>query len=629
MSENHEKRNKIKCPSCNAAISVDETDELIKCPYCDSVFSLSGMLGDSDLVKTTRIKAKTYKDVELAKIEANKEYNKKQMENAAKEEAAKYRKSKFGKITISCGVFFLLVFLAFVKSNFWCSLIALVQGGLMVTSWLMGSHIIAEKKPHLHTLLAVIGLLLMILFISSYSASEDPKNKHAAKWNDTFLNEVVPKPKTNSFYNYEYYDYSNLYSIRAYKLSLSDFNKYVDAIIEDGFEIESEKTDSRYSAYNPDGALIELSYYPNDKELLIEYNAPKNYGDIIWPSSEMMSYIPKPESNTGKVHNDNATFFSADVSNVSYDQYTAYVTKCIDSGFDVDYYRSDEYFRAENEDGIKLIVSYEGFNTINIWVDDRRGQKEEAISEDEASILCASDYKYKDYKEVQKMLEESGFSNISTEAIYDIVFGFTSEGEVDSVSINGKTDYQEGDVFKKDSPIIITYHMKKDDDPDKKVEENEQDESSNLNENSKSDSASGTEITNEDVADSGYVYYSSNDKSTYKNGNSGQYAYSASSPLYESYIIVDFDEGYVYMFQEGEGNTTCDKVAIESGDLNDVLIITYHDGGDSWSYGLHFRWKNQPDHLVLEDNDHFEYDYYPTDLSDALSLKKKKTIYNY
>lgn len=128
---------------------------------------------------------------------------------------------------------------------------------------------------------------------------------------------------------------------------------------------------------------------------------------------------------------------------------------------------------------------------------------------------------------------------------------------------------------------------------------------------------------------SGYVDYSSNDKSTYKNGDSGQYAYSASHPLYDSYIIIDFDEGYVYMFQEGDGNTTCDKVAIESGNLNDILIVTYHDGGDSWSYGLHFAWKNQPNHLVLEDNDHFEYDYYPTNLDGALRLKSKKKIYNY
>ena len=73
-------------------------------------------------------------------------------------------------------------------------------------------------------------------------------------------------------------------------------------------------------------------------------------------------------------------------------------------------------------------------------------------------------------------------------------------------------------------------------------------------------------------------------------------------------------------------STTCERVKIESGTLNDVVIITYHDGGTTWSEGLHFRWKRQPDHLIREDNDHFEWDFYPTNLEDALAIREKKTI---
>ncbi len=122
------------------------------------------------------------------------------------------------------------------------------------------------------------------------------------------------------------------------------------------------------------------------------------------------------------------------------------------------------------------------------------------------------------------------------------------------------------------------------------------------------------------------VYYSTNDNKTVKNGNSGVYAYKS---IYDVYYIIDFDKGYVYYFANGNGNSTCDRVKIESGDLNNVLIITYHDGGETWSYGLHFSWKNQPDHLIVQDEDGFEWDYYPTDLNAALALKAKKTIYDY
>ena len=140
-----------------------------------------------------------------------------------------------------------------------------------------------------------------------------------------------------------------------------------------------------------------------------------------------------------------------------------------------------------------------------------------------------------------------------------------------------------------------------------------------------------TEATKPETSkpDNSSVSYSTNTKATAKNGNTGVYAYKSIGGSYDIYWIVDFDEGYVYWFTDGNGDGQCDRLKIESGDLNSVLIITYHDGGDEWSYGLHFKYKNQPDHLIMQDNDGFEYDYYPTNLSSALSIKKTKTIVDY
>ena len=95
------------------------------------------------------------------------------------------------------------------------------------------------------------------------------------------------------------------------------------------------------------------------------------------------------------------------------------------------------------------------------------------------------------------------------------------------------------------------------------------------------------------------------------------------------YIPIDFDEEYVYRFIEGNGDETCERLKMDSGDLNSVLIVTYHDGNDSWQNGLHFKWKNQSDHLILEDSFGFETDFYSTNLNDALLIKNKKEIINY
>ena len=92
--------------------------------------------------------------------------------------------------------------------------------------------------------------------------------------------------------------------------------------------------------------------------------------------------------------------------------------------------------------------------------------KPRELNPDEAAVPAkAYDFKYDDYKDVANQLRAAGFTNISYEIYYDIIFGITPEGEVDSVSINGRTDYIKGEIFKKDVPIIISYHMKWDDDP--------------------------------------------------------------------------------------------------------------------------------------------------------------------
>ena len=93
----------------------------------------------------------------------------------------------------------------------------------------------------------------------------------------------------------------------------------------------------------------------------------------------------------------------------------------------------------------------------------------EAVGEDQAMIpSSASTCKYKDYKDVEKAFKNAGFTNIKTKILYDIFWGFTSEGEVDSVTVNGNSSFIRGDVYAKDAEIVITYHMKEEDDPSKK-----------------------------------------------------------------------------------------------------------------------------------------------------------------
>lgn len=90
------------------------------------------------------------------------------------------------------------------------------------------------------------------------------------------------------------------------------------------------------------------------------------------------------------------------------------------------------------------------------------------LAEGEVKLdASASDYNHKNYEEVTARLKALGFTNVKFEVLYDIVWGWTDDGEVDSVSIAGNKDFIRGDVFASDVEIIITYHMPQDDDPTK------------------------------------------------------------------------------------------------------------------------------------------------------------------
>lgn len=232
--------------------------------------------------------------------------------------------------------------------------------------------------------------------------------------------------------------------------------------------------------------------------------------------------------------------------------------------------------------------------------------RKQELAADEVKVLTdKTEFWFENYEDVIKILKEWGFTNIKEEPMYDIYLGWTDEGEVDEVSIDHSDDYKRGDIFKKDVEVVVSYHMPYEDDP-----------------------ALVTEPVEAPTTPSS-VFYSSNDYETAKNGNTGVFSYIDRGDLYDIYWIIDFDEGYVYYFADGDGETWCDRLKIESGTLNDKITITYHDGGDTWSYKLHFKYVNHPETLIMVDQNGFDWKYSTTDLDDALALRDTKNIKDY
>ena len=85
----------------------------------------------------------------------------------------------------------------------------------------------------------------------------------------------------------------------------------------------------------------------------------------------------------------------------------------------------------------------------------------------------------RNYEEVVVIFEEKGFTNIKTEPIEDLIFGWlTKDGEVEEVSVGGDVDYAPDKWVPADTEVIIRYHTFPADDaeetkPTEAVEETE------------------------------------------------------------------------------------------------------------------------------------------------------------
>lgn len=78
--------------------------------------------------------------------------------------------------------------------------------------------------------------------------------------------------------------------------------------------------------------------------------------------------------------------------------------------------------------------------------------------------FSSKDLEGENYEQVIIDLENTGFTEITTKENKDLVIGFiTKDGSVEKVSINGDSDFEEGDIFPKDASIVIIYHTFEDD----------------------------------------------------------------------------------------------------------------------------------------------------------------------
>lgn len=265
-----------------------------------------------------------------------------------------------------------------------CSVIILIrmlkQGKYQTTKTALSKNSFIISLMCIVILLIAYGISSIVTFISVVNDNEETEqgieekreqeilHKQTAtyKWPTSGLSTYLPTPQNK--HGDITQDDESCFKITLYQTNAEDFENYLTECKEKGFTVDSTKNTNSYEAYNSDGYKFYLHLNENDAELSITLYDPIKRKKINWSTVPMMKEVPTPPSDVGEFGTNFDWTVSVYVLDVTYEEYEAYVDKCIKKGFTVDFTRYDTWFSGENKDGYEIDVSWEGNNTIHIDV---------------------------------------------------------------------------------------------------------------------------------------------------------------------------------------------------------------------------------------------------------------------
>ena len=284
----------------------------------------------------------------------------------------------------------------------------------------------------------------------------------ALVWPDSIIASMLPVPKSTTGEIAR--DDEKGFVAYVSNSPIEEFNAYMAACVDKGFIEDASESEKLYSAQNSDGYQLSILYQGNGV-MCISVDEPayavsleiECVENLLLSKYDVDVYVD--DTIQGTISHGAAETYSLKLPKGVYKiKLVSAEDDEVAGGVSIDVHQ-DETLKYK----ISCTSSQINVETIQGTVSEH--------GEDEAPMpQSSSSYKYQNYADVQAELSRVGFTNISFEILYDIELGWTEEGEVDSVSVDGNTEFEQGDIFEKDVAIVITYHMPDEDDPNRLVD---------------------------------------------------------------------------------------------------------------------------------------------------------------
>lgn len=367
----------------------------------------------------------------------------------------------FSKVEIITGIIICcLLLIAVIMGNNIAQCICIIQLICFVLAFLVHKGIIKTDKRLLKYIIYMFSVLLMVFYFISCNTGYIIDKNDAVDVSRSVLvtmpcsrDECIGEKYSDIQEKLQTAGFTSVKLEKIEDLKYSDKDKFetIETITVDGSDniIKNNKVNCdakiviKYHAYAKCKVAIHIDFVPNlmfdkydvqffvddDDSQAISHGEDKDFTFELDPGKHNLNFVDKDDSAvTGTME-----------LNVENDLNAGYVIRCKGDRIEIE------------QDYIENVGSVE--------------EDEVMLSSDTTEFLNSN------YKEVKKKLEEMGFTNISVKPVYDIVLGLTNEESLNTISIDGKEDAKRGDVFDKNVKVVLTYHMKEEDNPDKKETE--------------------------------------------------------------------------------------------------------------------------------------------------------------